>query len=235
MPTITYKCPHCDAGLIYDPKIEKFACEFCGADFTEEELKSSNGGKEGAVDSNETHEDAATSENTLYHCESCGAEIIADDTTVAKYCVYCHNPVILSGKIKGEFKPDYLVPFLIDKTKVNALFEEWCKKKKFIHEEFLKEAKSELLMGVYYPFWFVDCKATAGMSAKGEKIRTWRSGDYEYTEVETYTVIREGDIDFNDIYVTALDKKQVGILNGVHPYDMSKMITFSPAFFFRFF
>jgi DNA-directed RNA polymerase subunit RPC12/RpoP len=231
MSTVTYKCPNCDAGLIYDPKTEDFVCEFCASRFTQEALEKMDfSGKNGPA-KNEENEETEFSENTLYHCPSCGAEIIADETTAAKYCVYCHNPVILSGKVEGEFRPDYLVPFLIDKTKVYELFQEWCKKKKFIQDEFLKEANSELLMGVYYPFWFVDCQANAGMSLKGEKVRTWRSGNYEYTEVKTYTVIREGNIDFNDIYVTALNKKQVNILNGVHPYDMSKMVPFSSAFF----
>lgn len=231
MPTVTYKCPHCDAGLIFDPQSGCFACEYCRAQFTEEELNApkaqsdvSGGGPA------EASEGEDWPQNSLYRCPNCGAEVITDDTTAATFCVYCHNPVILSGKVEGTYKPDHVIPFLIDKTKVQGLFQEWCGKKKFIQDEFLKQAKGDLLMGVYYPFWVVDSKVTAGMSARGEKVRTWRSGNTEYTETSVYTVIREGDIDFNDIAVTALDKKQAHILDGVHPYDMTKMVPFSAAF-----
>ena len=37
--TVTYKCPNCDAGLTFDPEKQKFICEFCISDFTEDELK----------------------------------------------------------------------------------------------------------------------------------------------------------------------------------------------------
>jgi DNA-directed RNA polymerase subunit RPC12/RpoP len=230
MPTVTYKCPNCDAGLIFDPQSGNFACEYCNAQFTEEELNAPKAQSDtnGSPESSDSGDYAG---NSLYRCPSCGAEVITDDTTAATMCVYCHNPVILSGKVDGTYKPDYVVPFTVEKARVQELFKEWCGKKKFIQDEFLKQAKSELLMGVYYPFWVVDCKVSAGLSARGEKVRTWRSGNTEYTETSIYTVIREGDIDFNDIAVTALDKKQARILDGVHPYDMTKAVPFSPAFF----
>ena len=37
--TVTYKCPNCDAGLTFDPEKQKFICEFCISDFTEDELR----------------------------------------------------------------------------------------------------------------------------------------------------------------------------------------------------
>ena len=38
MAAITYKCPNCDGGLIFDPSSQKYHCEFCLSDFTQEEL-----------------------------------------------------------------------------------------------------------------------------------------------------------------------------------------------------
>ena len=45
-------------------------------------------------------------EAVLYTCPSCGAEIVTDSTTAATFCYYCHNPVVLSGRVSGEFLPD---------------------------------------------------------------------------------------------------------------------------------
>ena len=35
---LTYKCPNCDAGLVYDAEKQRFVCKFCISDFSEEEL-----------------------------------------------------------------------------------------------------------------------------------------------------------------------------------------------------
>ena len=39
MAVITYKCPNCGGGLKFDPKTQKYQCEFCLSSFTQEELK----------------------------------------------------------------------------------------------------------------------------------------------------------------------------------------------------
>lgn len=39
MAAITYKCPNCGGGLIFEPKSQKYHCEFCLSDFTEEEME----------------------------------------------------------------------------------------------------------------------------------------------------------------------------------------------------
>ncbi|MEG1849949.1 MAG: TFIIB-type zinc ribbon-containing protein, partial [Oscillospiraceae bacterium] len=38
MAVLTYKCPHCDGGLIFDPEKQAFVCEYCQSSFTEQEL-----------------------------------------------------------------------------------------------------------------------------------------------------------------------------------------------------
>ena len=38
MGVITYKCPNCDGGLVFDPSSQKYHCEFCLSNFTQEAL-----------------------------------------------------------------------------------------------------------------------------------------------------------------------------------------------------
>ena len=59
----------------------------------------------------------AESKMVLYTCPSCGAEIVAQETTASTYCCYCHNPVVLSGSLDGKYRPDGLIPFEIDKKR----------------------------------------------------------------------------------------------------------------------
>ena len=38
MSAITYKCPNCDGGLVFDPESGTYACEYCLSKFSHEEL-----------------------------------------------------------------------------------------------------------------------------------------------------------------------------------------------------
>lgn len=38
MTVVSYKCPNCGAELEFDPKTQKFGCEYCSSQFTKEEL-----------------------------------------------------------------------------------------------------------------------------------------------------------------------------------------------------
>ena len=99
MAVITYKCPNCDGGLIFDPESQKFHCEYCLSYFSEEELQNNAPSSENETRSSEQTQETQESPDTtvIYTCPSCGAEVVTDETTAATFCFYCHNPVVLSG------------------------------------------------------------------------------------------------------------------------------------------
>ena len=47
-------------------------------------------------------EEEETSKMRVYHCESCGGEIIADENQAATKCPYCDNPVVMKGQLPGR-------------------------------------------------------------------------------------------------------------------------------------
>ena len=89
MALMSYKCPNCGGGLVFDPDSQKFQCEYCLSEFTEEEMKrmeeasASPAEEEEAVleeegmapqegDSSQAPE---TGEAAVYTCPSCGQKI----------------------------------------------------------------------------------------------------------------------------------------------------------------
>lgn len=153
MDVLTHKCPNCGGPLTFDPKDQKFHCEYCLNIYTEEEvsqyeqkqkearmageeskeepsptedftftaqeqLADMNEAERKAVDEAGGFSDTAdeSADNTaaidLFLCPNCGAEIVTDATTAATYCYYCHNPVVLSGRLSGEFLPNKVLPLL---------------------------------------------------------------------------------------------------------------------------
>lgn len=86
MAVVSYKCPNCGGELMFDPKIQKYKCEYCFSDFSQEELEAlkPEEGSEEKVESykeNSEKENGEAEEAVVYHCPSCGAEIVTDETT----------------------------------------------------------------------------------------------------------------------------------------------------------
>lgn len=236
MAVVTYKCPNCDGGLVFDPESQRFQCEYCLSSFTEEELQGGDSEIEKEAEQ-EVQQDEGLGEEghmAIYKCPSCGAEVVADETTAATFCYYCHNPVVLSKRLSGEFKPDKIIPFVIDKKEATNRFLEWVGKKKFVPKAFFSKKQIEKITGIYFPYWIVDCDADARMSADGTKIRVWRSGDTEYTETQNFQVEREGKISFDGITKQALRKETEAWVENVRPFQLNEMKDFHEAYLLGF-
>ena len=222
---ITYKCPNCDAGLLFDAAEQAFKCEFCLSKFTESELNETETAKK--AQEKEQENESFRSEILEYYCSSCGAEVIADKNTVADFCYYCHNPVVLSDKVSGQLKPSKIIPFKFDKNEAKETFFRFAKKKWFVPKDYFSEGSMDKIAGVYYPFWVTDADTDSEMRAIGKNVRTWRSGDYRYTETTTYSVYRRGEIHFEDITTSAISTEDKAMLEGILPYPVEDYQDFS--------
>lgn len=226
MSVLTYKCPNCDAALTFKPEHQNFGCDYCLSSFTQAELDQ-------IYHDFENMQSRIEEENEFfvgYRCPSCGAEVMTDDTTAATFCYYCHNPVVMEGRLSGDYKPHKIIPFTLKKEDVTGKFLAWCKKKWFIESSFFSGSQLEKLVGIYYPFWIVDASIHAKMDATGRTLRVWRLGNTEYTETSEYELIRVGDIDFEDIPFAALKREDMNLAKGVYPFDTENMLDFSMAF-----
>ena len=215
---ITYKCPNCDAGLLFDAETQLFKCEFCLSKFTETELNNTKSAKNAESKAKET--EAFRSEILEYRCSACGAEVIAEKNTAADFCYYCHNPIVLTDKVTGEFKPTRIIPFKFDKEEAKQSLLRFVKKRWFVPKDYFSIESIDKISGVYYPFWVTDADTDSEMRGIGKNVRTWRSGDYRYTETTTYAVYRRGDIHFEDITTSAISTEDKAMLEGILPYPV---------------
>ena len=232
MAVITYKWPNCDGGLIFDPESQKFHCEYCLSYFSEEELQNNAPSSENETRSSEQTQETQESPDTtvIYTCPSCGAEVVTDETTAATFCFYCHNPVVLSGKLDGKFRPDQVVPFQIDRDTAVNEFLKWAHKKKFVPRNFYSEKQLEKITGVYFPYWITDGDVYADLNTVCTRVRSWRSGDTQYTETSYFDVHRSGNIHFSDMTANALQHENLKLIEGIQPFDYSTVKEFHPSF-----
>lgn len=125
----------------------------------------------------------------IYNCQSCGAQLVADEYTSATFCSYCGNPTLVEDRLQGEFKPQLIIPFKINKEQAVDIYRKWLKKGPLTPKELSTSSTIEKISGVYVPFWLYSYNARTQMNAHANKVRTTRRGDTEYTYTDhlTYT------------------------------------------------
>ncbi len=222
MAVLSYKCPNCGGGMIFNPEEQNYSCEYCLSDFTQTELEALNpaSAKEDTPNGQSASQAENIGEALVYTCPSCGAEIATDETTAATFCYYCHNPVVLSGKISGKQMPALVVPFKITQKEAKERFISWIGKKKYVPSTFFSKKQIEKLSGIYFPYWMYDCTVQGGLNGSSSNLRIWRAGDIEYTETSIYSIRRSGIIHLQEISKNALQKSQGRMMEGILPFDL---------------
>ena len=234
MEAVQYKCPACGAGLKFNAEQQDFKCEYCDSVFKEEDFFNKDETLENS--SPETEEKREELENALlYSCPSCGAQIVTDETTAATTCYYCSNPVVLSGRLSGELKPDYIIPFKIDKKSAIEKFKAFCGRKKFLPKNFLSDFRLEEIKGVYFPYWYVDCDANGSINATSRQVKSWIVGDIKYTETTVMGHFRQGNLKITDMPEAALKSKDRDLMKYVCPFNGADFVPFSMSYLSGFF
>ena len=234
MEAVQYKCPACGAGLKFNAEQQDFKCEYCDSVFKEEDFFNKDETLENS--SPETEEKREELENALlYSCPSCGAQIVTDETTAATTCYYCSNPVVLSGRLSGELKPDYIIPFKIDKKSAIEKFKAFCGRKKFLPKNFLSDLRLEEIKGVYFPYWYVDCDANGSINATSRQVKSWIVGDIKYTETTVMGHFRQGNLKITDMPEAALKSKDRDLMKYVCPFNGADFVPFSMSYLSGFF
>ena len=233
-----YKCPCCDGAIEFDAQSQKMACPYCGNEFEMETLASYDSELQKDSESNmewETNAGAEWQEGEAdglrtYQCKSCGGEIVGDDTLAASKCPYCGNQVVMMGQFSGALKPDFVIPFKLDKKAAKEALIRHYSGKKFLPKVFKDQNHIEEIKGVYVPFWLFDADANANVRYKGSRIRMWSDSRYEYTETSFFSVIREGTLGFEKVPVDGSTKMDDALMESIEPFDYSQAVDFRTAY-----
>ena len=233
-----YKCPCCDGAIAFDAESQKMKCPFCGNEFEMETLASYDSELQNDSGSNMQWETNAGSEwqegeadgLRTYRCNSCGGEIVGDDTLAASKCPYCGNQVVMMGQFSGALKPDFVIPFKLDKKAAKEALLNHYKGKRFLPKVFRDQNHIEEIKGVYVPFWLFDADANANVRYKGSRIRVWSDSRYEYTETSFFSVIREGTLGFEKVPVDGSTKMDDALMESIEPFDYSQAVDFRTAY-----
>lgn len=243
-----YKCPACTGPLRFDSATGKLQCDFCGSSYEVAEIEKLYAEKDaqaaGAFRQAE-EQTAADGEWTaasgsdwgadaeklrVYSCPSCGAELICDETTSATSCPYCGNNTIVPGQFSGALKPDYVLPFKLDKAAAVAALKKHYGGKKLLPKAFSNENHIEEVKGVYVPFWLYDGSAEVDVRCHGTKVSGYSTARENVTVTNHYDVRRAGTVRFERVPVDASSKMPDDHMDAIEPFDYKELKPFSTAY-----
>lgn len=142
-----YKCPACGGALAFDSASQQLKCPFCDSVYSLDRFEShdtaasqkpqtqaadADNGMNWNVEPGSEWSEGETDNVSVLCCNSCGGEIVCEDTTASATCPYCGSPVVLKGKLSGMLKPDCIIPFKLDKKQAKEALMRHIADKKFV-------------------------------------------------------------------------------------------------------
>ena len=235
-----YKCPNCNGAVTFDSGIQKMKCPYCDAVFEivglaeyhkqmaepVQDRIDVDAGKAGSAWNDSDLGDLSTGS-----CPSCGAELVGDKNTIATVCPCCGNSQIMQKRIQGLLKPDYVIPFQVDKKAAVEALKRFYKGKKLLPNVFAGENRVNSVQGLYVPFWLFDVTASGHVTYKASRVLAWSDSECNYTKTDYYSVVREGRIGFQKVPVDGSEKMDDASMDAIEPFDYSALKDFQSAYF----
>ena len=233
-----YKCPCCNATLLFGPGTQQMKCEYCDNTFeldtvracAESETIQDQTELQWEETSHQQWSDQDQSELRSFVCNACGGVLITDDHTVATFCPYCGNAAILPQRVSADLKPDGVIPFKTTKDDAKKAFLALCKGKPLLPKLFTQEQQIEKITGMYVPFWLYDCDADFTGTYKATRMHTWSDANYIYTKTDHFLLRRQADAAFAGIPFDGSSKMEDSFMESLEPFQYDDMVDFETAY-----
>lgn len=233
-----YKCPCCGGAITFNSTVQKMKCPYCDAEFDmetlkemDEELKAEPGENlEWDMPDGDTWQEGETEHMRVYTCQSCGGEIVGDENLASSRCPYCDSTIVMKGNFSGDLKPDYIIPFKVDKNAAKEGLSRHLKGKRLLPKVFKDENHIDEIQGLYVPFWMFDSRAEANARYEATTVKNWEDDRYHYTETRYYSVVRAGNLAFENVPADGSSKMDDDLMESVEPYLFKDAVPFQTAY-----
>ena len=95
-PVLEYKCPCCNAGLVFGQDVQQMKCPYCDNTFDLDVVRTYSEGMDQPDETDASWEESQSqqwseedqSQIRTFICPACAGEILTDDHTAATFCPY---------------------------------------------------------------------------------------------------------------------------------------------------
>ena len=151
-------------------------------------------------------------------CDSCGAIMIADEHMMSTMCPFCGSPALITRRMTREFKPDYIIPFKIDKQTANDNIKKWLKTRKMTPRGFKTKSRLTKMTPLYVPFWLLDCAVNTDLYGVG---KTYKDRVGSVLSVKSRVKYYVKGVPF-DASLKIANK----LMEAIEPFDYSELVKF---------
>lgn len=231
MDALDNKCPACGATITFNPANQMWDCSYCASKFTLEQMQQHNNASTQESNTvNQLMPESTIGDVDVYRCKNCGAEIMADQTTTATFCVYCGSTAILKDRILQGRAPNYIIPFKTVKEDAIKGFKKVTKGRLLMPKSFKDPKNIEKISGVYIPFWGYDLEANGEVEFEASDIKTWSDSKYKYRKVDRYSIRKSGHFDFNKVLADASSRFPDDLMDSLEPFNYDDLTPYNHAY-----
>ena len=214
------KCPTCAANIFYQPQVQGLVCRSCGNIYKPSTLEKI-GSFGFSIEHDYSSDSDVSGDDKSRHeivCNSCGAIMIADENMMSTMCAFCGSPALITRRMTREFKPDYIIPFKIDRQTAENNLKQWIKTRKLNPRGFKSRSRLTKMIPVYVPFWLLDCAVNTDLYGTGTKVSRDSVAKFNVRATAKYYV--------KGVPFDASLKIANKLMEAIEPFDYSEMVKF---------
>ncbi len=237
---MSLKCPNCGGQVAYDPQLKKVVCDFCRWETAEGEFSELEGRqeydkeneKEEAVPiimrrreaqpvpefTQNADDSAEFMEANLYHCKSCGAELMLSGTEASTFCSFCGASTIVFERVSKEARPKWIIPFKLTQEQALDSIQKHFAKGDYIPSK-IRELTVDKVHGIYMPYWLFDTYIRRCMTVEAS---THDDGTFEY--------VRDASCHFKKMTLDASLRLNNKMSRRLEPFDTNELVDFDVAY-----
>jgi len=220
-----YKCPNCGSDMSYDADAGMLSCPSCRTRMDVREMEQLRGGQAAGRAGT-----AGVADTVVYHCNNCGADLLATPETAATKCSFCGAGVVLADRVSGERRPQLVIPFTVSRDEAIRAFKKWCRNGLITPRGFMSADRIQSITGIYVPFWLYDLNGHVHVEAVCTKVRTYSDGDYLYTETSFFDASREINLNYVMVPADASRKMDDAFMDLLEPYHYGQLKEFQTPY-----
>lgn len=229
-------CPNCGGWVVYNPQSETVVCEFCGWETAQNDFSGLEGRREYDKENAESTIDSEREiqsnpepvqctddfeefmEAKIYHCKSCGAELMLTGTEASTFCGFCGASAIVFEHVSKEIRPKWIIPFKLTPEEALDSIKEHFSKGEYIPSK-IRELTVDKVYGIYMPYWLFDTFIRRSMIVE---TCTHKGGTFQY--------IRDASCCYKKVTLDASLRLNNEMSRRLEPFRTDELVAFDVAY-----